>query len=76
MRNTMDLANSNPNNKLADQHKLTADLQDFGELLSAAKVLLSQLDATYLPPEMTATKDRLKAVVKKVDIAPKNKKGS
>ena len=76
MKNTMDLANSNPNNKLADMHKLTSDWQDFGELMSAAKVVISQLDATYIPPEMTAAKDRLKAAVKKVDIAPKNKKGS
>lgn len=77
MLNTMGLANSNPNNKLADHHKLTTDWQNFGELLSAAKVLISQLDATYLPPEMVAAKDRLKAAVKKVDTAPnKNKKGS
>ena len=51
-------------------HKLTTDAQNLAELLSAATVVVSQLEVTALPPEMANARDRLKKAIMPVNLIP------
>ena len=70
MKNTMTLASDTPTLKLGDMHKLTTDAQNLAELLSAATVVVSQLEVTALPPEIANARDRLKKAIMPVNLIP------
>ena len=71
MKNTITIARAHPDLSLSDAHKLTTDQQNLNELVSAALVMVSQLDTVAIPPEMQESRDRLRRAIPPVSLAPK-----
>ena len=74
MKNTIHHARRNPNLDLPELHQLTTDQQNLIEFVSAAQVLVAQLDVVAIPEEMQEARDRLRKAIPPVDINPFAKK--
>ena len=68
------MSNQDHDALLRRDHKITTDQQNLIELLSAAKIVVNQLNAVSIPDEMKAARDRLATSIQPCTIIPETER--